>query len=105
MIKMYWEKTNTIKGITEILLDASGEIGLEVNTEWTKYVIVSYNQNVRQNHSLLIANKSFQSVTKFNCLGTTVTNQNCIHEEIKSILNLGNVCYLLYRCETWSLSH
>jgi hypothetical protein len=26
-------------------------------------------------------------------LGTTATNQNCIHEEIKSILKSGNVCY------------
>jgi hypothetical protein len=26
-------------------------------------------------------------------VGTTVTNQNCIHTEIKSRLNLGNACY------------
>jgi hypothetical protein len=86
-----------------------------------------------QKHSIKIVNWSFEGEAKFRYLGTTLTDQNSINEEIKSRLNLGNACYLsvqsflsssrlpsrnikvkiyktiilqvvLYGCKTWSLS-
>jgi hypothetical protein len=40
-----------------------------------------------------IENSSFERVIEFKQLGTTLTNQNSIQEEIKSRLKLGNACY------------
>ena len=79
-----------------------------------------------------IDNSYFERLEQFRYLGTTLTNQNFIQEEIKSRLKLGNVSYhsvqnllssrllsknlkikiyrtiilvvVLYGCETWSLT-
>jgi len=54
---------------------------------------ISRQQNAGQNHNLLTAGDSFENVAEFKCLRTTVTDQNCIREEVKNILNPGNACY------------
>jgi hypothetical protein len=117
---------------TETLLEASRDIGLEINAKETKYLIMSRHQNSVQNQNTKIANESFETVTKLKYLGVTLTNQNDIHDEINSGLNSRNACYhsvrillsfrlisknlkikiyktvilpvVLYGCETWSLT-
>jgi hypothetical protein len=75
------------------LLEASRDIGLEINAENTKYMIMSRHPNSGQNQNIRIANESFENVVEFKYLRTTLTNQNDIHDEIKSRLNSENVCY------------
>jgi len=65
------------------LVVASKEIGLEVNADETKYVIMSRDQNARRSHSTKIDNSLFEIVEQFKYLGTTLTKQNSIQEEIK----------------------
>jgi hypothetical protein len=75
--------TDTIKKNTETVIDASKEVGLDVNAEKTKYTLLSFHQNAVQNHDMKIANRSFENVAQFKYLETTVINLNLIWEEIK----------------------
>jgi hypothetical protein len=63
---------------TETLTDASKEVGLEINVEKSEYKLLSRHQNVSQNRDIKIAKRSFENVSQFKYLGTTVTNQNLI---------------------------
>jgi hypothetical protein len=95
-------------------------------------MIMSRHPNSGQNQNIRTAKESFENVAKFKYLGTTLTNQKDIHDEIKSRLNSGNACYysvqnllsshlisknlkikiyktvilpvVLCECETWSLT-
>jgi len=121
---------HSVEENAEALAVATREIGLEVNADKTKYMIMSRDQNAGRSHSMKTDNNSIESVKEFKYLGTTLTNKNSIQEEIKSRLKLGNACYytvqnllsssllskkleiyrniilpiVLYECETWSLT-
>jgi hypothetical protein len=56
-------------------------------------MLVSRDQNAGQNGDIKIGNRSFGNVSQFKYLGTTVTNQNLIQEEMKRRFNSGNACY------------
>jgi hypothetical protein len=79
---------DTINRNTETLTDGSKEIGVEVNVEETKYMLMSRDQNAGQNWDIKIADRSFENVSQFKYLGATVTDKNLIQEEIKGRLNL-----------------
>jgi hypothetical protein len=83
----------TIKENIEILLEASRDTGLELNAEKTKCMIMSRHLNSEKNQNIRIANEPFENVATFKYWRTTLTNQNDIHDEIKSRLNSGSACY------------
>jgi hypothetical protein len=125
-VNLLVDNIDTINKNTETLI----EVGLEVNLEKTKYMLVSRDQNADQKWVIKIGNRSSANVSQFKYLGTTVTNQNLIEMEIKRRLNSGNASYhlvqnrisfrlpsknlkariyktlilpvVLYGCETWS---
>ena len=95
-------------------------------------MVMSRDQNAGRNHSVRFDNSTFERVEEFKYLGTNLTDQNSIPEEIKSRLSSGKACYhsvqnllssrlllknlkikiyrtiilpvVLYGCETWSLT-
>ena len=83
----------TLKENAKALVVTSREIGLEVNANKTKYMIMSRDQNTGRSQSMKTDNSSFERVEEFKYLGTTLRNQNSIQEEIKNRLMPGNACY------------
>ena len=59
---------------------------MEVSADKTKYMVMSRDQNAGRIHSVRTDNSTFARVEEFKYLGTTLTNQNSIVEEIKSRL-------------------
>jgi hypothetical protein len=50
---------------TETLLGASRVVGLEINANETKYMIISCHQNSGQKQNIRTGNESFENVEKF----------------------------------------
>ena len=74
------------KNNTEALLVACKEIGLEINADKTKYTVMSREQNAGRSHNIKTDNSSFERAEHFKYLGTILTKQNSVREEIKSRL-------------------
>jgi hypothetical protein len=62
------DNIDSIKENTQTLIDTSKEVGQEVNTEKTKYMLLSRDQNAGQNHDVEIGNKCFENVAHFRYL-------------------------------------
>jgi hypothetical protein len=56
---------NTLKENAEALVAVSKEIGLEVNADRTKYMVMSRDQNAGRSHSIKTDNSSFERAEEF----------------------------------------
>jgi hypothetical protein len=58
------DNINTVNKNTETLIDASKEVGLEINVEKTKHMLLSRHQNAGENCDINITNRSFENVPR-----------------------------------------
>jgi len=131
-VNMLGGNVNIVKVKAEALFVARKEIGLEVNSDKTKYMVLSQDQNAGRSHNMKTDRSSFERVEELKYLKTTLTDRNSIQEEIKNRLKSKNTCYHsvqnilsfsllsknlktkiyrtiilpvdLYGCENWSLT-
>jgi hypothetical protein len=72
------EDIGTIQKNTETLLDASKEVGFEVNSEKTKYILMSHYKKAGQKHGIKVANRSFEGVSRVQIFGNII-NRSKFH--------------------------
>jgi hypothetical protein len=63
------DNIDTVKKNTETLIDASKEVGLEINVEKTKCMFLPCHQNISQKLDIKVANRLFENVSQFKYLG------------------------------------
>jgi hypothetical protein len=90
-VNLLEDNIDTIEKNIEALTDASKEVGLEINVEKIKYILLSRHHIAGQYWDITIANRSFENVSQFKYLGTTVTNHNLIQEEMNRRLMLATI--------------
>jgi len=75
---------HTVKENAEALVVASKEIGLEVNADKTKYMVMSRDRNAEKRHSMKIGNSSFERVEEFKYLGTTLSIKILLRNKLRA---------------------
>jgi len=113
---------------TSELLEVSKKMGLCVNQEKTKFMVLS--RSNENQYNLQVGNLTFEKVENFKYLGVNINSNSDMHQEISERIASGNRCYhsiskllkskllsrksktllytsylrpvITYACETWS---
>jgi hypothetical protein len=92
-VNLLGDTIDTIKKNMETLIDDSKGGWFRNKCRENQVMLLSRHQNVGQNWDIKMAKRSSEIVLEFKYLGTTLTNENLIQEEINKRLNSGNACY------------
>ena len=92
-VDMLGENSQTVRENTEIFIKVK-EIGLEVNSKRTKYMITSRHQNVVQNGNVVIGNLSFENMGKFKYLSVCVCKVFCLEAGLSLVMHYQGSTYL-----------
>jgi hypothetical protein len=82
-VNIIWGSVYTVKKIAKALVVADKKTGLEVYAD-------KQDQNAGWSHNIKTDNSCFEELDQFKYIGTTLTNQDFIQEEVKSRLKSGN---------------
>jgi hypothetical protein len=77
---------------------ARKEIGLEVNAEKTKYMVMSRDQNAGRNYSMKNDNKSFEREEQLKYFGTNILDQNSIQIVVRKCLLSFDAASFVFQC-------
>ncbi|KAF0770224.1 LINE-1 reverse transcriptase [Aphis craccivora] len=77
--------------------ESRGSIGLRINTEKTKYMIMT--RKLRTLRDITIDNSQIEQIRDFKYLGVTLDKQNNMHGEINTRLAAANKCYFHRRAQ------
>jgi hypothetical protein len=69
VVNLLGDNIDNIKKSTKTVIEASKVVGLEINIEKTKYMLLSRHQKVGQNLDIKITNRSFETVSQFKYFG------------------------------------
>ena len=79
---------NGVKEILDPLIEVSAAVGLKINESKTKYLVTGFSQGTESNFSS--GHHSFEGVNKFKYLGSLITHDNNVGDDIKDRLAAGN---------------
>jgi len=85
------ETENNLKKTTETLREEVRKIGLIINENKTKFMIVSTRDHLQ--NAITIKDMSFERVQNFKYLGVNINSQADSHKEIHRRITAGNKCY------------
>ena len=75
---------HTVKENAEAVVVATKEIGLEVNGDKTKYMVMSREQTAGLSHTTKVDNSSIERVEEFKYLGTTLTIKILFRKKLRA---------------------